>query len=182
MKVLALGAATALASLAAGCCTLGSGGGAAGGGGCPASSSATTGAPVSLADTIVNEAPFGQPLNFKPHHVADSHSQPAACVDGTTGDINLYRSSLTLNLTFDPSLAGTATWPADATVALETADAPSGPWHAPSWIPAPTVSGGALAFTIPYQAGKTYYYRLQYVHPGSPVGPLYVVEPMIRNH
>jgi hypothetical protein len=139
-------------------------------------------AQTAVADQIVNSAADGQPISLKLQYAAGL----GVCVDGKTGDIHLYgdkAAGAQFTLSFAPHLAGQATWPADATQAIQISETAAGPFTAPSvnsWNPAPAVAGGGtiLIFTVPYEKGHNYHYRLQYL---DSTGALQTVEPMIIN-
>ena len=137
---------------------------------------------TAVTDQIVNSAADDQPLSLKLQYAAGL----GVCVDGGNGDIHIYgekAGGAQFTLTFAPSLAGKATWPTDATQAVQIADKVDGPYAAPpatSWNPAPAVMGGGsiLMFTVPSEPGRTYYYRLQYL---DSTGAPQTVEPKIIN-
>jgi hypothetical protein len=137
---------------------------------------------TAVTDQIVNSAADDQPLSLKLQYAAGL----GVCVDGGNGDIHIYgekAGGAQFTLTFAPSLAGKATWPTDATQAIQIADKVDGPYAAPpatSWNPAPAVMGGGsiLMFTVPSEPGRTYYYRLQYL---DSTGAPQTVEPKIIN-
>lgn len=154
-------------------------------GDCPAKGPGQLFGPMAMTavtDQIVNSAGDDQPLSLKLQYAAGL----GVCVDGGDGDIHIYgdkAGGAQFTLTFAPSLAGKATWPTDASQAIQIADKAEGPFAAPpatSWNPAPAVMGGGtiLMFTVPSEPGRTYYYRLQYL---DSAGAMQTVEPKIIN-
>lgn len=137
---------------------------------------------TAITDQVVNSAADDQPLSLKLQYAAGL----GVCVDGGDGDIHIYgdkAGGAQFTLTFAPSLAGKATWPADANQAIQIADKPEGPFAPPpatSWSPAPAVAGGGtiLIFTVPSEPGRTYSYKLQYL---DSTNTLQTVEPKIIN-
>lgn len=123
--------------------------------------------PTAVVDQVVNSAPDGQPLALRLQYAAGL----GVCIDGNNGDIHLYGDKAAggqITLTFAPSLAGQASWPADATQAIQISEKPDGPYAAPTaniWNPPPAVAGNGtiLLFTTPFEPGHTYYFRLQYL-------------------
>ncbi|HEY1415175.1 MAG TPA: hypothetical protein VGF42_04755 [Caulobacteraceae bacterium] len=139
-------------------------------GDCPNKGPGTLFGPMAMTavtDQIDNSAADDQPLSLKLQYAAGL----GVCVDGGDGEIHIYgdkAGGAQFTLTFAPGLAGKATWPTDATQAIQIADKPDGPFAAPpatSWNPPPAVMGGGtiLMFTVPSEPGRTYYYRLQYL-------------------
>jgi hypothetical protein len=109
---------------------------------------------------------------------------PGICIDGSTGDIHLYKNlidAVQISLTFaDASLR----WPLDPNVAFQIAPVPSpahGPWPFAGTKP-PTVSGDqrTLVITLPAKGqGHNYNYLLQYLDSQN---ALHQAEPMVVNH
>ena len=189
MKLITFGAAASIAALLAGCCTTGGGGSGSFIAKACDPSQATAGGLTPMAqviDTIYDTVPGH--LVLKPNY----DKVTGACIDSTNGNINIYgnnAASVKFSISFDASLSGKVAWPASPSDAVQVGDAGGGPigpsptWPA-GWSPStqPSLSGGLLTFTVPYEAGVQRQYQFQYVVPGQPGNALHKVEPMIVNH
>ncbi len=150
-------------------------------GDCPGTGPGTIHGPPTrtpVADQIVNGP---QPGKLKIRYVA----APGICIDGQSGNIHLYGNKTTggdFTLTFALNLAGQAAWPLDGNKAVQESNNPNGPWTQVPGGGHVASNGAELAFSIPYEAGRNYFYMLQYTNPAGPPDNLQPVEPAIQNH
>jgi len=139
-------------------------------------------------NAVIEQRGAGPNLNLKPH----TSEVWGGCVDGKSGDIHTfhkYTNQLNLAVSFDPSLIGQASWPADPKAAIgqsATQNGTYGDWltGTPYYTSTPAPGGQVvqwLNFTIqvPTPPGNKYYYHLYYV---DAHGQTQTVEPSIQPH